>query len=182
MILSFNKSTVSEHMPSSTHFFDALDDAFDDFRIELTKIFVGFLEAIINTWIIADHLISRYEAVEPVSIGGAGRQIFFLVNDDAGKPAFLLVKLFKFVDHFLICQSPAAFKNDVLCGQKISGLDDGFKRIIFSHPFFRGIFDALFLQLEGLAVINIVADIFFVGQNGTDGCLRPVFSQIGVYS
>ena len=58
-------------------------------------------------------------------------------------------------------------------------LDDGCERAAGPDPHVGRVRDALLLQLEGDPVVDVVADVFLVGQNLVDGAARPGPPEIG---
>ena len=58
-------------------------------------------------------------------------------------------------------------------------VDDGGKRLIRPNPHLRRIEDVLALQFEGGAVIDVVADVFFVREHLMHRAPRPRPPQIG---
>jgi hypothetical protein len=81
--------------------------------------------------------------------------------------------------HFVIGESAAAFTNDALGCIEITRLNNGFEHPVGAHPHIRRVHHTTFFQLEGFTVKDVVADVFFVGEDAVDNTARPFAAKIG---
>ena len=77
----------------------------------------------------------------------------------------LLQHAAQFFQHLLIGEFLAARQNDFPRLEEQFRLDDAFKNAVGSNPFVRRIVHMLLFQFARGPVIDVVADVFFVGEN-----------------
>jgi hypothetical protein len=82
-------------------------------------------------------------------------------------------------EHFLIGQSNATCLNDSLSRLKDAGIHDGREGAVGPDPHVGRVDDALVLQLEGDAVVNVVPNVFLVGQHLVHCAAGPRTAEIG---
>ena len=63
--------------------------------------------------------------------------------------------------------------------KKSSGVTIGVEGAVAADPHLGRVADALLLELEGRAVVDVVADVLLVGQHLVDGAARPGAAQVG---
>ena len=89
---------------------------------------------------------------------------------------------FELLKHLLIREFPAPFDDDPLSGEEERRFHNPLERALGSDPVLRRISDVLLLQLEGRAVINIVANILLVGEHLMNCAPTPRAVEIGADS
>ena len=139
----------------------------------LPQFAVDLDEAVIDLRIVADQSVGGYQAAEPVPERGAGGKTLRFVDEDAGNPSVLLEHVAQLFEHFVIGELAAAGQDDAVRHEEHVRLHDGRERPLRTHPQFRRILDVLALEFEGSAVVDVVADVFFVGQHLVHGAVRP---------
>ncbi|MNL17130.1 hypothetical protein D3C87_1382070 [compost metagenome] len=81
--------------------------------------------------------------------------------------------------HLTVVQMKRPFCDDGLRLREHLNWDDCFERSIPSNPLFRWVAHMLDLQLERRSVVDVMAYVFFVGENLMNGAPRPLNSRIG---
>ena len=127
----------------------------------------------------ADKGVSPNQAAEPVGIGAAGRYSVGLVDHQTGYVAMALEQPRQPIQHFVVRESAVAGGYDRLHFLKLFRLDDGIERPFRPDPHLRAIRHPLLLQFEGAPVVDVVADVFLVGQDLMDGGAGPGPVEIG---
>ena len=127
----------------------------------------------------ADEGIGADQAAEPVGIGAAGRHSIGLVDHQTGYVAVALEKPGQPIQHLVVRETAVAGGDNRLHLLKLFRLDDGIERPFRTDPHLRAIRDPLLLQLEGAPVVDVVADVFLVGQDLMDGGAGPGPVEIG---
>ncbi len=110
---------------------------------------------------------------------GAGGKTFRFVDEDAGNPPVCFEHIAQLFEHFLVGELAAAGQDDAVRHEEHVRLHDGRERPLCAHPQFRWVLHVLALEFEGSAVVDVVADVFFVGQHLVHGAVRPRPPEIG---
>jgi len=74
----------------------------------------------------------------------------------------------------------AALGQDFLRGHEGGHRHDAVKRTFLADPHLRRVVDMLLLELEGVAVVDVVADVLFVDEYLANGAVGPGAVLIGV--
>ena len=114
-----------------------------------------------------------------MGIGAAGRHSVGLVDHQTGYVAVALEQPRQPFQHLVVRESAVAGGDDRLHLLKLFRLDDGLEGPFRPDPHLRAIRDPLLLQLKGAPVVDVVADVFLVGQDLMDGGAGPGPAEIG---
>src|SRR5690606_9266859 len=94
------------------------------------------------------------------------------------KVAMAFVQLAQLGHQFLVGVALRPCTHDALCRVEEIRRHDAIERTLFPDPHFRLVRHADFLQLEGSAIVDVVADVLFVAQHLAHRGPRPVAAQI----
>ena len=84
------------------------------------------------------------------------------------------------IEEVLVAEAAAAVLNDPLGRLEEVGIDDTVEHAVRTDPRLRRIDDALGFQFEGDAIVEVVADVFFIGQDLVDDAARPGSAEVGL--
>ena len=91
---------------------------------------------------------------------------------------FFLEEPFEPVDHLVVGKPAVALADHALGGEEQLRVHDRLEGAVGPDPFFRWVVPVFVLQLVGMPVEDVVADVFLVGENLVDGAVRPGPAEI----
>jgi len=71
-------------------------------------------------------------------------------------------------------------KDNLLCGREVTGIHNGLKGGIVPNPQFGWVADPLHLELKGNSIVDIVANIFLIGEHLSDHSPGPRAPTFGL--
>ena len=95
------------------------------------------------------------------------------IYDQAREGASLLVQHAYVFKLLLVGEPAAALDKDILRSHEGGQWNDPLKRPLLANTYMRQVFDMLFLELEGVAVLDFVVDILLLGQYLAHRAVRP---------
>ena len=85
----------------------------------------------------------------------------------------LLDEFLQPIEHLLVREDAISLLDDTTHNEERLKVNNGLKNRIGSNPHVGGVTDSLLLELEGDTVVDIVADVLFVGEDLLDHAARP---------
>jgi hypothetical protein len=86
------------------------------------------------------------------------------------------------LEHLFIREPSIALSDHSLCREENLWVDNRLECIIGPNPHFWTVFNPFLLQLEGAAVIDVIADVLLVRQNLMNGSPSPGSAKISRYA
>ncbi|KRH79070.1 hypothetical protein FERRO_01310 [Ferrovum sp. JA12] len=152
----------------------------DDFWVELAQAAVDFQVLGAARWAVANQLVGADEAAKARGVQTGRGAVGHLVDDETRQATALGVERLEVVEQFLVRQPFAALGQHLLGGQKGVQRHDAFECALLADPHLGRVIDVLFLELEGVAVVDVVADVLLIGQHLTHRAVGPRAITIGV--
>ena len=103
---------------------------------------------------------------------------FGFIDDEAGQIAVVVEQAPEALEHLFIREPSIALSDHSLCREENLWVDNRLECVISPNPHFWTVFDPILLQLEGAAIIDVIADVLFVRQNLMNGSPSPGLAKI----
>jgi hypothetical protein len=161
-------------------FSDGVLGAADDLRVQLAQAAVDFQKFGAARVVVAHQLIRAGQAAKALDVGRGTGQCRGLVDDEARQAPTFGEQGLEIVKQFCVGQLLAAFGQDFLVSHEGGHRHDAVKCPLLAEPHLGWVVDMLLLELEGAAVLDVVADVLFVGQQLGNRALGSGAVQVGV--
>jgi hypothetical protein len=178
-LLTVSRSVRSSFSTITAQILDLLDDVSDDIFVHPSQKTIDPDVAVIALRRVPDQSIGPHQAAKPVAVGGTGGHPLGIVNQNPGQFAVPAVKVFQPVKHLLVAEPPLALQHDALGLIEQLGIHDGFKGPVRPDPHLGRIFNPFLFQFERGVVVDVVADVFFVGEHLMNRTACPGSLQVG---
>ena len=154
----------------------------DDFRVQLAQELVDLQELVVPIGGEAHRLIGPDQAAEAVDVSGGRRHPFGLIDDQTRQKATMLVQVAQFFDQLLAAEPVRPGPDDALSHVEHLRRHDRLEGAFLLDPHVWLVRDPVFLEFERDPVVDVVADVLFVGQHLADSGPGPIPVQVGTNS
>jgi hypothetical protein len=111
-------------------------------------------------------------------VGRRRGHAFSFIDDQAGQVAVALVKIAQLLDQLLVAVPMCPCAQDALRRVEELRWNDALERAFLLDPHLGAVDHPMLLELEGAPVVDVVADVFLVGQHLAHGGARPVTPEV----
>ena len=127
----------------------------------------------------ANGLVGTNQAAKPLDVRRGGWHALCFIDDHPGQQSPALVQGAQLLDQFFIRVPVGAGTDHPLDGVERFGWDDRLEGRLFFDPHLRDVHHSVLLELERNAVVNVVADVLFVGEDLVNRGTGPGAVEVG---
>jgi hypothetical protein len=129
-----------------------------------------------------DQFVDPTESAKTFGKRGGTGQVGRLINHDGGKRALVLIEPTQALKQFFVSVLGGPGGEDLLNGKEVFRRHNAFEGAFLAHPHVWRVLDVQFLELEGTPVVEVVANVFFVGQYLMHDVVGPALIEIGAHA